>query len=237
MTAPRDERASGAPGASSAGPTAPNERDAQLERLMQRVARADRQAFQSLYELTSPTLFAVVLRINRDRSAAEELLQEVFMAVWRQAERYDSTQSRVMTWLTTIARHRAIDSLRRKSSEPVTISRFSSLGGGAGGSGGAGDDDDVDVLATLRSDEPGPLELLDDATRANDLERCMQHLTGEQRSCLALAYYQGLSHAEVAQHMSQPLGTVKSWVRRGLQSLRSCLDRAVRQVRAEGRVA
>lgn len=231
MTVPREERASGV---SPPAVTALPERDAQLERLMQRVARADRQAFQSLYELTSPTLFAVVLRINRDRGAAEELLQEVFMAVWRQAERYDSSQSRVMTWLTTIARHRAIDSLRRKTSEPVTISRFSSLGGGAGG---AADDGDVDLLETLRSDEPGPLELLDDATRAHDLARCMQHLTGEQRSCLALAYYQGLSHAEVAQHMSQPLGTVKSWVRRGLQSLRSCLDRAVRQVRAEGRVA
>lgn len=228
MTVPRDERASSP---SSAAPAAHTERDAQLERLMERVSRADRQAFQSLYELSSPVLFAVVLRINRDRSAAEEVLQEVFMAVWRQAERYDSTQSRVMTWLTTIARHRAIDSLRRKSSEPVTISRFSSL------AGGAGDDSDPDLLDTLRSDEPGPLELLDDATRANDLERCMQHLTGEQRNCLALAYYQGLSHAEVAQHMSQPLGTVKSWVRRGLQSLRSCLDRAVRQVRAEGRAA
>lgn len=226
MTAPRDERGASTP----AGAGLP-ERDAQLERLMQRIASADRQAFQSLYEWTSPTLFAVVLRINRDRSAAEEVLQEVFMAVWRQAQRYDSSQSRVMTWLTTIARHRAIDSLRRKSSEPVTISRFSGLGGGAG------DDDDVDLLATLRSDEPGPLELLDDATRAHDLERCMQHLTGEQRSCLALAYYQGLSHAEVAQHMRQPLGTVKSWVRRGLQSLRSCLDRAVRQVRAPGRAA
>ncbi len=213
------------------GPTALPERDAQLERLMLRVARADRQAFQTVYELTGPTLFAVVLRIHRDRSAAEDILQEVFMTVWRQAERYDSSQSRVMTWLTTIARNRAIDSLRRKSSEPVTISRFSSLGSGAD------DDGEADLLDGMRSDDPGPLELLDDATRANDLERCMQQLTGEQRSSLALAYYQGLSHAEVAQHMSQPLGTVKSWVRRGLQSLRSCLDRAVRQVRAEGRVA
>ncbi|HEX2013239.1 MAG TPA: sigma factor-like helix-turn-helix DNA-binding protein, partial [Roseateles sp.] len=80
----------------------------------------------------------------------------------------------------------------------------------------------------------GPLELLEAAARAQRLQRCMQGLSGEQRSSLALAYYQGLSHAEVAEHLAQPLGTVKSWLRRGLQSLRACLDRAAGLMGAGG---
>jgi RNA polymerase sigma factor (sigma-70 family) len=195
---------------------------------MIRVAAADRRAFEALYLDTSAMLFGIVLRINRNQSHAEEVLQEVFITIWRQASTFDASQGRVLTWLTTIARHRAIDSMRRKSTQPVTISRF----GGLDAEGV-----ESDLLDQMPSDQPGPMELLDDASQAHELHRCMEGLTGEQRSSLALAYYQGFSHAEVAEHLRQPLGTVKSWVRRGLLKLRTCLDKAAARLDALGRAA
>ncbi|MET0518243.1 MAG: sigma-70 family RNA polymerase sigma factor [Burkholderiaceae bacterium] len=195
-----------------------------LTALLARVALGDRRAFEDLYHRTSAQLFGVVLRINSERAQAEEVLQEVFVNIWRAAGSFDAARAQPLTWLTSVARNRAIDSLRRRASEPATVSRFQSLPGDGGG-GGEGDDE-LDLLAALPAGDPGPLELLDRAAQAHQLQQCMESLSGEQRSSLALAYYQGLSHAEVALQMSQPLGTVKSWVRRGLLSLRSCLDRA-----------
>lgn len=195
-----------------------SERSQQLAALLSRVALGDRQAFEKLYRLSSSQLFGVVLRINSDRAQAEEVLQEVFVNIWRAAGGFDAARSQPLTWLTSIARNRAIDSLRRRGSEPQTISRFQTLDDEADG--------ERDLLEAMPSEDAGPLELLARAAQASELERCMGNLSGEQRSSLALAYYQGLSHAEVAEQMSQPLGTVKSWVRRGLLSLRACLDRA-----------
>ena len=231
--------ATGAATATEATRAAIAARDDRLAELLARVARADREAFEALYRATSATLFGLVLRINRERPQAEEVLQEIYIAVWRQAASFDRQRGQALAWLTALARHRAIDSVRRKAGQPVTISRFGAAGGGGGGGsdGGGGDADEIDLLERLPSDEPGPLDLLDDASRAHALERCMDGLSGEQRSSLALAYYQGLSHAEVAAHLSQPLGTVKSWVRRGLQSLRGCLDRATQRLGSVGRVA
>lgn len=194
------------------------ERSRELSGLLSRVALGDRQAFEALYRHTSAQLFGVVLRINTDRSQAEEILQEVYVNIWRAARGFDAALSQPLTWLTSVARNRAIDSLRRRSSEPATVSAFQSLDDGEGG--------ERDLLDAMPSPDAGPLELLDQATQAHALDECMKALSGDQRSSLALAYYQGLSHAEVAEQMRQPLGTVKSWVRRGLLSLRGCLDRA-----------
>lgn len=207
----------GGPGAAPSD----SDRDAGLAALMARVALADRLAFDQLYRATSATLFGLVLRINPDRGQAEEVLQEVYISVWHKAATFDARQGAVLGWLIGIARHRAIDSLRRRAAQPATVSRFDRADGDGPGDGA------TDLLARLPSEAPGPLDLLDDASRAHALERCMSALSGEQRSSLALAYYQGLSHSEVAAHLQQPLGTVKSWVRRGLQSLRGCLDRAL----------
>lgn len=231
MTAPVDPAGAGDSLPAAGSPRVA--RDARLVEIMARVADADRQAFAQLYRATSAALFGQVLRINGDRGQAEEVLQEVYVTVWKQAASYDPRQAQPLTWLTTIARHRAIDSMRRKASQPLTVSRFSGPDDADGG-GGEGAND---LLAHLPSDAPGPLDLLDDSSRAHSLQRCMAALSGEQRSSLALAYYQGLSHAEVAEHMHQPLGTVKSWVRRGLQSLRACLDRAGERLGSIGRIA
>ncbi|MDE2396541.1 MAG: sigma-70 family RNA polymerase sigma factor [Burkholderiales bacterium] len=183
--------------------------------LLARTALGDRAAFAALYRRTSARAFGVVLRIVSDRAQAEEVLQETYVKVWRAAAGFDAARSQPLTWLLSIARHGAIDALRRRRAEPATVS-------------GHGDDeggDDEGLLQRLPSDEPGPLELLRRASEAAQLERCMGALSGSQRTSLALAYYQGLSHQEVAQSMREPLGSVKSWVRRGLLSLRACLDR------------
>ena len=198
-------------------PTEWTDRSHELAALLSRVGLGDRAAFATLYKQTAAHLMGVVVRINRDRAQAEDVLQEVYVNVWRAAGRFDAAMSQPMTWLTSVARNRAIDSLRRHQTEPQTVS--TTLGT---------DDDPDDMLQYQASDAPGPLELLARAGEAHALTACLGELSGEQQQSLALAFYQGLSHAEVAAHLRQPLGTVKSWLRRGLQALKACLERAAK---------
>lgn len=192
------------------------DRSQALADLLSRIALGDRAAFDRLYRDTSPHLLGVILRIQRDRAQAEDVLQEVYVNVWRSAQSFNPALSQARTWLNSVARNRAIDSLRRRQSEPQTISRFQA----------GPDEDDTDMLKDIAADTPGPLDLLEQASDARALTTCMEGLSGEQQHSLALAYYQGLTHAEVAEQLGHPLGTVKSWVRRGLQSLKTCLERA-----------
>jgi RNA polymerase sigma-70 factor (ECF subfamily) len=157
----------------------------------------------------------VVLRIQRDRSTAEDLLQEIYVSVWKAAASFDAARSQPLTWLTHIARNKAIDSLRRAQAQPHTESL-------------SRDDDDErpDPAEAVVSSDPGPLDLLDRASDRRGLAQCMDRLTPPQRQSVALAFFDGLSHSEVATHLREPLGTVKSWVRRALVTLKDCLDRA-----------
>ncbi|MGH8796673.1 MAG: sigma-70 family RNA polymerase sigma factor [Caldimonas sp.] len=196
-----------------------SERSIDLARLLGRAGLGDRAAFATLYERTSSHLFAVVLRINRDRAQAEDILQEVYVNVWRAAQTFDAAQSQPLTWLTSIARNRAIDSLRRGQTRPQIQSH--------GGSEHATDAEDESVYDHVADDADGPLELLSRASEARALATCIEGLGALQRQSVALAFFHGLSHAEVAEQMRQPLGTVKSWVRRALLSLKACLQRAV----------
>ena len=199
-----------------------SERSLELSRLLAKAGLGDRASFATLYEQTSAHLLGVVLRIHRDRAQAEDILQEVYVNVWRAAQSFDAAQSQPLTWLTSIARNRAIDSLRRTNTQPRLQTNFSS-------SFSDNDNEDADVYDSVASDAPGPLDLLSRAADARALGTCMESLSAHQRQSVALAFFDGLSHAEVAENMRQPLGTVKSWVRRALMSLKGCLESAVRR--------
>ena len=194
-----------------------SERSLELSRLLARAGLGDRAAFATLYERTSSHLLGVVLRINRDRAQAEDILQEVYVNVWRAAQGFDAAQSQPLTWLTSIARNRAIDSLRRSQTQPQLQTHHSTL------------DEETDVYDTVADDAPGPLDLLSRASDARALSACMQGLSAQQRQSVALAFFDGLSHAEIAANMREPLGTVKSWVRRALVALKGCLETAARR--------
>jgi len=190
--------------------TDPGERSARLGALLARVALADQRAFEALYGQTSAHLYAVALRIVRDPSAAEEILQEAFVSVWHHAGSYDAAKSQPMTWLSSIVRNRCLDQLRRRELDTVTL---------------ASDDDDAPEL-----DVPGealtPAELLLRGAEARSVRQCVETLDAGPRQAIAMAFFQGLSHAELAAQLREPLGTIKSWVRRGLERLKRCLDGA-----------
>lgn len=194
-----------------------SDRSRELAQLLARTALGDRAAFAALYRRSSGHLYAVVLRIQRDRALAEDVLQEVYVSVWKAAAGFDAARSQPLTWLTHVARHRAIDSLRRAQAQPLAQ---------AAAGVGASDESADDPLDQLASPAPGPLELLGRASEDRRLDGCLQRLSAPQRQSVALAFFDGLSHAEVAAQLREPLGTVKSWVRRGLQALKSCLDGA-----------
>lgn len=187
-----------------------SDRNAQLADLIARTALADQASFRELYAATSPQLYGVALRILRESAAAEEILQESFVAVWHHAGSYIAARSQPLTWLTAIVRNRCLDNLRKRELETVSIT--------------AEDDDDADL--DLPAGGLTPAELLIAGAEAQSVRDCVEALEGATRQAIALAFFQGLTHAELAAHLREPLGTVKSWVRRGLERLRQCLDRA-----------
>jgi RNA polymerase sigma-70 factor, ECF subfamily len=192
------------PGAASAG------RSEELRALLSRVALGNQRAFTDLYRQAGAHLYAVALRIVRNGPLAEEVLQEAFVSVWHHAGTYDAAKSQPLTWLTSIVRNRCLDQLRKREIDTVTL---------------VGDDDDA-AEWDLPSDGPTPIELLLAGADARALRDCVDSLDGGPKQAIALAFFQGLSHGELAAHLREPLGTVKSWVRRGLEKLRRCLDAA-----------
>jgi RNA polymerase sigma-70 factor, ECF subfamily len=186
------------------------DRNARLAALLPKVALGDQAAFADLYRQSSSHLYGVALRILREGSAAEEILQEAFVSVWHHAGSYEAAKSQPLTWLTAIVRNRCLDQLRRKELDTVTMTT----------------DDDDGKEFDLPSGDPSPVDMLLAGAEAQSVRRCVDTLDAGPKQAVALAFYQGLSHAELADHLRQPLGTVKSWVRRGLERLKGCLDRA-----------
>lgn len=190
---------------------------ADLDQLLARVSLGDRSAFSALYTATAPYLLGQIMRLQRNRGLAEDILQEVFVKVWRSAGSFDAARSQAQTWLASVARHNAIDSLRRQSSQP----QIHSLSGIEDEDG-----EELDLLQKFAAEEPGPEQQWQQSADAESLRRCLRVLSNEQSQAMTLAFYQGLSYSEVAEHLRQPLGTVKSWVRRGLAALKTCLQQA-----------
>ncbi len=177
----------------------------QLADWLSRCALDDQRAFAALYEASSAKLFAVAVRITRRKDWAEEVLQESFVKIWHHAGNYDADKSAPMTWMTAIVRNRALDWLRRPREVQTS--------------------DELEAFMEGVPDEgPGPEELAALTAQAAKLQECMQQLGADQQRSITLAFFHGLSHGELAEKMGKPLGTVKTWVRRGLDRLRQCLE-------------
>lgn len=183
------------------------DQEEQLREWLAAVARSDGAAFRRLYDLTSAKLFGFALRILGKGELAEEVLQESFVSIWNNAASYRPALAAPMTWMTTIVRNKAFDALRR--------------GGEHGGMEVAGLD--PELVQAIASDSPGPLEALQLSSDAGALARCLQRLEALHRQAIALAFFHDLSHSEVADQLKLPMGTIKTWIRRGLERLRQCL--------------
>ena len=176
----------------------------QLKDLLARTALADRKAFRALYDIASPHLLGVGVRILRDRGLAEEALQDAFVQIWQRAGKYQADKAAPMTWMSAIVRYRSLDMLRLKKREVLV------------------DEDTLVALSDIDLALPINDSIVDSPT--TDIVRCMAELSDESRSSISLAFIEGLNHEEVSKRVARPLGTVKSWIRRGLLQLRDCLS-------------
>jgi RNA polymerase sigma-70 factor (ECF subfamily) len=191
--------------AGAGGEEAVSDDAARLAELLARTALADRAAFEALYAATRAKLFAVSLRIVRERPLAEEALQDSFVSIWNRASGYAPAKSAPLTWMTAIVRNRSLDIVRRSREEP---------------------DIDDTLAANLADEAPTPDRAVQARVAHHTLRDCLEELEAEQRQSIALAFFHGLTHSELAAHLRRPLGTVKTHVRRGLIRLRECLERA-----------
>ncbi|MDR3417736.1 MAG: sigma-70 family RNA polymerase sigma factor [Nevskia sp.] len=177
-----------------------------LAQLLTATAGGDQRAFAQLYRTCSAHLFGVLLRILQRRDWAEEALQDCFLKVWQKSETYEPSRGSPLTWLTTIARYRALDLLRMKRPEVEMP------------------EEGEEPPLSFADPTQDPVDRAIEGEGIGRLRDCMGGLQDEQRRSVLLAYYEGYTHQELAQAMQAPLGTVKSWVRRGLSRLRECLE-------------
>lgn len=177
---------------------------ADLTEWLAKTSLGDRQAFAMLYQATSAKLFGLAIRILNNRDLAEEALQDAFVKIWHSADTYRPEKAAVITWMTTIVRNRCLDLLRATPHEQ-----------------GLNEDESFDDWA---SDDLGPME---NAATRNDtkaLMQCLKQLAPLHRQAFALSYFHGLAHEQLAVQLAQPLGTVKTWLRRGLETLKNCMS-------------
>lgn len=175
-----------------------------LEALLAQVAMGNRAAFDALYRATANRLFGICLRVVAQRPEAEDALQDVFTVVWRKAAQFDPAKASAIAWLAMIARNKALDRLR---SMPSQVSRGS-------------------LTLTEDMEDPGasPPQQVQAASDRAQLEHCLERLEPRRRSLIRAAFFDGLTYEELAAKIEAPLGSIKSWVRRGLMQLRECLD-------------
>jgi len=175
---------------------------ADIEGMIARIAGEDRAAFLDLYDATSAKLFGVCLRVLKDRGESEDVLQDVFIKVWKNAGRYNVNGLSPMTWLITIARNAAIDRLRARKTPAE---------------GG-------EALDRLQDAAPGPEAQAVAASEAREVVRCLGTLDDDRAAAVRGAYLDGETYQTLAARFDVPLNTMRTWLRRSLQKLRECLD-------------
>jgi RNA polymerase sigma-70 factor (ECF subfamily) len=183
--------------------------DAELMALIERVAAQDQTALKALYGLTSGKLYGLALRVVRSHEWAEDALQDTYLQVWRTAPDYRASLSPPMAWLGLMVRSRSLDLLRKRKTEREHLT----------------DEIDEAMAETLEGDSPNPMDTSLASQQARALQKCLSQLDNKQREVVSLAYLRDLSHGELAQQLKLPLGTVKTWIRRGLDQLRTCMAR------------
>ncbi len=171
--------------------------------LIPRIAGGDRSALRQLYQATSAKLFAVCLRILSNREESEDVLQEVYLTIWRRADRFEADRASVMTWLATIARNRAIDRLRARG--PLAVAA------------------QIDAME-IPDKALGAESILEIAQSVEALNTCLSQLDARTQGVIRTAFFEGVTYEALAQRLDTPLGTIKSWIRRGLLKLRGCLE-------------
>lgn len=186
-----------------------NSLDCQLIALLNRVALADQAALKELYDMTSSRLYGVAVRVVTNREWAEDVLQEAFLNIWRIAGDYKASLSPPIAWMGLVVRSRGLDFLRRRTSDRADTAQ---------------ELDDL-ISDTVAGDSPNPIDTTQASEQANALHQCLSALDNKQREVISLAYMRDLSHAELANQLKLPLGTVKTWIRRGLEQLRGCMSR------------
>jgi RNA polymerase sigma-70 factor (ECF subfamily) len=183
--------------------------DDTLIALIDRIAQRDEAALKGLYDLVSSKLYGLALRVVAKHEWAEDVLQETFLQIWRSAGDYRASLSPPMAWLGLIVRSRSLDFLRRRTAERAHLT-----------------DEIDDVMAdTLEGTSPNPMDVSLASQQAWALHQCLGKLESRQREVVSLAYLRDLSHSELAEQLKLPLGTVKTWIRRGLDQLRTCMSR------------
>lgn len=177
---------------------------ASLTQLLIRAGRQDQQAFAELYQLTSSKLYGVCLRMLHDRSDADEVLQETWATVWRRAASFDADKASAITWLVTLARNKAIDRLRRHREQQL---------------------DEPLKLEEIVDTDPTPSANAETSQEYQRLQLCLGALEARQRTVVREAFFTGATYNQLATRCDVPLGTMKSWIRRSLLQLRTCLER------------
>jgi RNA polymerase sigma-70 factor, ECF subfamily len=187
----------------------------ELKELLLACGRGDHSCFAQIYERTSAHLYGVALRMLGNEHTAQDVLQEAYVSIWKNASQYRATIHEQalspMTWLIAIVRNKSLDALRK--TKRLREDEFIAEG------------DFLDRSPTLLPDTaPSALDALSSACESLSIDACMGGLSAAQRQALALCYYQGLTHSEAAAQMGSPMGSVKAWVRRGLDKLKDCLQ-------------
>ncbi|HEU0202939.1 MAG TPA: sigma-70 family RNA polymerase sigma factor, partial [Burkholderiaceae bacterium] len=192
--------------------------DQEIKRLLLRAAARDEgsaDAFARIYGLCAPVLLGVASRIVGRRELAEEVLHDAFVKIWNAAGTFDPLANQPVAWMAAIARNRALDMVASADHARVeTLSAFN-------------DEDSADDVLDRFFDwsEASSADDAEDARRTHGfLRRCLGELAAVERQALVLAYHHGLSHGDLAAHLSKPLGTVKTWIRRGMENLRECVE-------------